>query len=220
MNSAVENIPGPSWRGGIAFWVGLWLAVTSLCLVSAASAMPPPIAAPNADTHPWAIPVQSPAEPDGYRMGQYRTPTPATLRGAQAVDTAAARALWETGPTLFIDVLPRPPKPQDLPEGTVWRDRPRDNIPGSTWLPNVGFGALNPELEDYFRRSLTTLTGGDLGKPLLIYCLTDCWMSWNAAKRALEFGYRQVYWYPEGTDGWLAAGGSLEDSQPLAAPDN
>ncbi len=220
MHSAVENLPRPSWRGGVAFGVGLWLALASFCLVTAASAMPPPIAAPGAGTHPWAIPVQSPAEPDGYRMGQYRAPTPATLRGALAVDTAAARALWDAGQTLFIDVLPRPPKPKDLPEGTVWRDRPRDNIPGSAWLPNVGFGALNPELEAYFRQSLATLTGGDPGKPLLIYCLTDCWMSWNAAKRALELGYRQVYWYPEGTDGWLAGGGRVEDSQPLAAPDN
>jgi len=27
-------------------------------------------------------------------------------------------------------------------------------------------------------------------------------MSWNAAKRALGFGYETVYWLPEGTDGW------------------
>ena len=24
-----------------------------------------------------------------------------------------------------------------------------------------------------------------------------------AAKRALEYGYTHVFWYPEGTDGWL-----------------
>ena len=37
---------------------------------------------------------------------------------------------------------------------------------------------------------------------LLFFCLADCWMSWNAAKRAQEYGYTSVLWYPEGTDGW------------------
>ena len=39
-------------------------------------------------------------------------------------------------------------------------------------------------------------------------------MSWNAAKRALTYGYSQVYWFPEGTDGWDAAGLPLEPSEP------
>ena len=160
---------------------------------------------------------QRPPEPEDYRMEDYRSATPATLRGARVVDTRGARALWEAGDTLFIDVLPRPPKPDNLPEGTIWRDRPHANVPGSVWLPNVGFGGLNPEVEAYFQRSLAVLSAGDKGRPLLFYCLADCWMSWNAAKRALEHGYREVSWYPEGNDGWLADGGSLEDSTPLPA---
>ena len=35
-------------------------------------------------------------------------------------------------------------------------------------------------------------------------------MSWNAAKRALALGYAHVAWYPEGADGWAAAGLPLE----------
>jgi rhodanese-related sulfurtransferase len=30
-------------------------------------------------------------------------------------------------------------------------------------------------------------------------------MSWNAAKQALSYGYTNVAWYPEGTDGWQRA---------------
>ena len=41
-----------------------------------------------------------------------------------------------------------------------------------------------------------------MGQPVLFFCLQDCWMSWNAAKRALGLGYETVYWLPEGTDGW------------------
>ena len=40
-------------------------------------------------------------------------------------------------------------------------------------------------------------------------------MSWNAAKRALSYGYSRVYWYPEGTDGWAAAGGELTEATPV-----
>jgi PQQ-dependent catabolism-associated CXXCW motif protein len=161
----------------------------------------------------WAR-ADAPAEPDGYRLDAYRAPTPATLRGATTVSTAEAHALWQRRATVFIDVLPRPPKPKGLPEGTLWRDPPRDGVPGSLWLPNVGYGGLNPALDRYFRDNLRRATGGDRKTPLLFYCLAECWMSWNAAKRALEYGYIRVYWYPDGTDGWAAAGWPLEELQP------
>lgn len=137
---------------------------------------------------------------------------PATLSGARVVDTAGARALWVAGETVFIDVLPRPPRPK-LPAGTVWHDRQHRDIPGSTWLANVGYGRLPPDLDTWYRERLQELTGGDRTRPILIYCLSDCWMSWNAAKRALEYGYANVTWYPDGTDGWGAAGLPLEERQ-------
>ncbi len=39
-------------------------------------------------------------------------------------------------------------------------------------------------------------------------------MSWNAAKRALALGYRNVAWFPDGSDGWQDAGLPLADAQP------
>ena len=42
-------------------------------------------------------------------------------------------------------------------------------------------------------------------------------MSWNAAKRAIvELGYQDVFWYPDGSDGWEALGFDLErvDAEP------
>jgi hypothetical protein len=44
-------------------------------------------------------------------------------------------------------------------------------------------------------------------------------MSWNAAKRALALGYKNVAWYPEGTDGWAAAALPLVTSEPHPMPD-
>ena len=147
--------------------------------------------------------VAAPDEPAGYRMDDFRSPVPATLAGAVVVDTAGAEALWRRGDVVFIDVMPRAPKPANLPETVIWRDKPRDSIPGAIWLPNVGYGAIAPQTDAYFRDNLFAATEGDETRPVLFFCLEDCWMSWNAAKRAVEdYGYAAVYWYPDGTDGW------------------
>ena len=158
------------------------------------------------------------AEPDGYRLDGYRAPTPATLRGARVITTDEAAELWRRHSAIFIDVLPRPPRPRDLPAGTIWRDKPRANIPGSVWLPDTGYGELAAAMEGYFADGLRQASGGDRAGLLVFYCLADCWMSWNAARRALALGYSNIAWYPEGTDGWAAAGLPLQDSAPEPRP--
>ena len=157
---------------------------------------------------------ESPPEPEGYRVDNYRAPVPATLAGVRVLTTEQAEVIWRSKSAAFIDVLPRPPKPANLPAGTIWRDKPRLNIPGSLWLPDTGYGTLAATTEDYWRDGLARATGGNNAKLLVIYCLEDCWMSWNAAKRALSYGYSNVAWYPEGTDGWQRANLPLADSHP------
>ncbi|ETX13010.1 rhodanese [Roseivivax halodurans JCM 10272] len=151
------------------------------------------------------------AEPDSYRMEEYRAPVPETLQGATVVGVDEAYDLWRDGETVFVDVLPRPPKPENLPEGTIWREKPRLSIPGAAWLPNTGYGDIAPATEAYFTDALETLTEGDRTHPVLFFCLPECWMSWNAAKRAIERGYSSVYWFPEGSDGWSSAGHPTEE---------
>ncbi len=159
------------------------------------------------------------AEPDGYRMDDFRAPVPATLKGATVLDTDTAERLWQSGQALFIDVLPAPERPPNMAPGTLWLPRARHNIPRSLWVADVGFGQLSERLETYFRRALDKATGGDKERPLVFYCLADCWMSWNAARRAMSYGYARVHWYPEGTDGWAAAGLALAAGKPLARED-
>jgi PQQ-dependent catabolism-associated CXXCW motif protein len=154
------------------------------------------------------------AEPGSYRMDEYRAPVPATLKGAHVATTKDVEALIEDKSVLVIDVMPRLPKPDKLPAGTIWRDKPRNNIPGSIWLSNTGYGALSVETEAYFEGALQRETGSDKARKLLFYCMSQCWMSWNAAKRALELGYTNVIWYPEGADGWEKAGHPLVQARP------
>jgi PQQ-dependent catabolism-associated CXXCW motif protein len=172
----------------------------ALLLVALAAAAAPPV-----------------AEPDGYRMEDFRAPVPATLKGARVLTTAEAEALWRAGDAVFIDVLPKPPKPE-LPEGTVWREPPHFDIPGSVWLPDVGYGALNPQMEQWYRDSLASLARGDKARRLVLYCRQDCWMSWNAAKRAVEWGYTNVTWYPGGVEAWGAAKLPLEERAAAPRP--
>ena len=153
-------------------------------------------------------------EPEGYRTDNYRAAVPATLKGARVVTTEDAEAIWHAGSAVFIDVLPHAPKPPNLPPDTVWRDKPRFNIPGSVWLPDTGYGALAVPTEDYLRTGLSRAMRSDRTKLLVFYCQANCWMSWNAAKRALSIGYANVAWYPDGTDGWQQADLPVEESRP------
>lgn len=153
-------------------------------------------------------------EPDGYHGEPYLAEVPATLAGAEVIGDDAARALWLTGVVGFVDALPRAPKP-DLPAGTVWHEPPHETIPGALWLPNTGYAELAPETLDYLRAGLEAVTQGDPTAPLVIFCKRDCWMSWNAARRAVELGYTRVFWYPGGVDGWTERGWALQEAAPF-----
>lgn len=154
-------------------------------------------------------------EPQDYRGEPYRAPVPATLAGAQVIGVAEAIALHEAGRAAFIDVLPRPrARPAGLPEGTVWNEPDHDSIPGATWLWDTGYQALSPAEQTRLRDGIARARADDPGRPLVFFCRTDCWMSWNAARRALDWGHAPVIWFPGGTDAWAQAGRPLVTVPP------
>ena len=158
-------------------------------------------------------------EPAGYRTDNYRAPTPATVAGGKVLDTAGLRALIGRQHPVLVDVLAKQPKPKDRDPAQLWIEPKRDDIPGSVWLPNTGYGDLAPDSRQYLVAALEKLTGGDKAKPVVFYCDKGCWMSWNAAKRAAtELGYTDVYWYPEGVQGWKEAGLDLEPAREFPMP--
>ena len=154
-------------------------------------------------------------EPQGYRTGNYKASTPATSAGGTALDTSTARQLWKDGGAVWIDVLAAPHRPANLPASAVWLPVPRRDIPGSVWLPDVGRGELNANLEAYFRTNLVRITKGRRDTAVVFYCLANCCMSWNAANRSASWGYTRVYWYRDGTDGWEAAKLPLAAAAPV-----
>ena len=189
-----------------------YVAGSTMLCVLVATALLPVCAVPSVAQEHSTAPIEV-AEPADYRMNDFRSPVPKTLKGARVVDAAQAAELAGQG-ALMIDVYPRAPKPAGLPANAIWRSPKHMSIKGAVWLPNVGFGKLANEPEEYFRKGLERLTGNTKDKAIVFFCLKDCWMSWNAAKRAIEWGYTNVIWFPDGTDGWQEIGNELANAEP------
>ncbi|MBU3029087.1 PQQ-dependent catabolism-associated CXXCW motif protein [Paracoccus marinaquae] len=155
-------------------------------------------------------------EPQGYRGEPYSAPVPATLAGAEVIDAERAGALHDAG-VAFVDAYPRRRRPEGLPEGTVWNEPRHDTIPGALWLWDTGYQQLSDAEQARLTDGLAQATAGDGSAPVVIFCRADCWMSWNAAKRALGMGYSQVKWFPGGTDDWVQVlGRELVRAEPVA----
>ncbi len=155
--------------------------------------------------------------PTGYRTEHYRAPTPASVPNATTVNTRELQALLAQESVTLIDVMAATYRPETAFFDGEWLlNEPHTTIKGAVWLPNVGYGTLDSLLQRYFQHYLTRLTNGNPHHPIVFYCILDCWMAWNAAKRAAtELTYQRVYWYRDGMDGWEAAKLPTMEVQPL-----
>jgi PQQ-dependent catabolism-associated CXXCW motif protein len=164
---------------------------------------------------PVAIAESSDFDPEtGLRIHHYTDPVPDEVPGGTVVDTAGVKRLIDAGRVILIDVLSISGVRYDELDGS-WSDyEPRYNIPGSIWLPNVGYGKPSADMLKYFLDAVGEATDGDKGYPVLIYCVSDCWMGWNAVQHLARAGYTSVFWAPRGTDGWVEAGYELELTEP------
>jgi PQQ-dependent catabolism-associated CXXCW motif protein len=149
------------------------------------------------------------AEPQSYWMGTLQGDVPATIAHGHVIHVDALADLIAKSSPVLIDAAEQPRRPSSLAPDAVWKPVVHRNIAGSIWLPGIGQGGLDADRAHVFETRLAKLTHGDLDKPVVVYCHQHCWGSWNGAKRAISFGYRNVYWYPEGVEGWQDAGRDL-----------
>ncbi|MGE0313503.1 MAG: rhodanese-like domain-containing protein [Lautropia sp.] len=139
--------------------------------------------------------------------GAMHGPTPASIPGGQVITTQGLIALVERRqvPVLVFDVLGQP---QSLP-----------NAIAAAWLARPG--SFDDDVQRQATQWLAGLTRGRTDLPLVFYCLSrECWMSYNAALRAIRAGYTNVLWYRGGVEAWTAAGLPLQASAPppVASP--
>lgn len=157
-------------------------------------------------------------EPEGFWTGPIDSPVPGTLAGGKVIHAQEAAEMMKAKDALVIDVSSAPKKPEGMAADALWLPLPHDAIPGSSWIPGAGTGEISQDIDAFFRAYLEQATGGDFEHPIVIYCHEHCWLSWNAAKRAILYGYRRVHWLPEGVEGWRAAGFATAVIKPQAPP--
>ena len=125
--------------------------------------------------------------------GAMHGPTPASIPGGQVVTTKGLIGLvqGQQAPYLLFDVLGQP---ETLPNAVpaVWLSQP---------------GAYNDAVQQQAVQMLAQRTQGRKDVALVFYCLSrECWMSYNAALRAINAGYTNVLWYRGGIEAWKMAG--------------
>ncbi|MBX3599350.1 MAG: hypothetical protein KF863_01910 [Rubrivivax sp.] len=147
------------------------------------------------------------APPAALHAGQMHGPTPASLPGGRLVTTRELATLLRgggaQGGALVFDVL-----------GGA------EQLPGALMaVPAHQPGSFDDAVQREFGRFLQQVTQGRQDRPLVFYCAsTQCWMSYNAALRAVRLGYRQVLWYRGGIEAWKQAGLPLQAAGMAAAP--
>ena len=126
-------------------------------------------------------------------------PTPSSIPGGQVITTQGLQALvsGKQAPFLLLDILGGP-----------------QMIPGAQLaVPAAQPGSFNDATQQQFGQFLQQATQGNKEVALVLYCQSrECWMSYNAALRAINLGYRNVLWYRGGIEAWQAAGQTVQQA--------
>ncbi|PZU09907.1 rhodanese-like domain-containing protein [Sphingomonas sp.] len=150
----------------------------------------------------------------GYRIAAYRGVIPAAPPDVERIDDGEAAKRHDGGHTLFIDLTPARGAVRDAATGEWRLAEPHETIPGAHWFPEAGRGPADAAIDRWFAGGISRLTKGSHRRPIVAFCLADCWMSWNAAWKLRRLGYRAVAWYANGIDGWRDLGRPLVPATP------
>jgi PQQ-dependent catabolism-associated CXXCW motif protein len=178
------------------------VAATASLLVSAQTgAGPDPQAQAQMQQERQDFGVRPPRQLHG---GAMHGPTPASIPGGQVITTPGLVALIQgrQAPYIVFDVLGQP-----------------EALPGAVpaaWLSQAG--TFDDAVQQQAAVMLGQATQGRKEVALVFYCLSrECWMSYNAALRAIQAGYTNVLWYRGGIEAWKAAGLPTQPFEPRQA---
>ena len=131
--------------------------------------------------------------------GAFHGPTPNQIPGGQVITTKGLVPLLRQGIAVQVfDVLGgQQALPNAIP--AAWAAQP---------------GSFDDETQQQLAQMLRQATRGRAETPLVFYCGgPQCWMSYNAALRAIQLGYRNVLWYRGGLEAWQRAGLQVASAQ-------
>lgn len=178
---------------------------SALAIMAMAQAVAAPAAraqntpqAVKAACNPGADPKEPGSDYPGGISQTYGGLTPTSLPGATTISVREAKCMMDRFPDYVVVVAAMDDETRI----------PNANPAGWTASPN-------PEVQAEFARVFGKALGGDKTRPLIFYCHNiRCFMSYNAALRAVQAGYTSVYWMREGTAGWSKAGYAFAPRPP------
>ena len=132
--------------------------------------------------------------PTGWlRQGDFHAATPVAVPGATVITTDELADAIDGGDVAFVLV--------DVLGGEYM-------LPNALSAPGLAYpGNYTDRTQQQAIVWLAQVTGGNPGVPIVLYCSDPmCWMSYNAALRAVAAGYTNVYWYRGGLQAWQMAG--------------
>lgn len=162
-----------------------------------------PAAAPSAELQDFGV-----APTNRLHTGAMHGPTPTSIPGGKVITTSQVAELLRSGAGqyLLLDVLGGP---EMLP-----------NARPAAWLAQPG--SFDDPIQQQAAGAFQQATGGRKDAPIVLYCQSSyCWMSYNAALRAIAAGYTNVLWYRGGIEAWKAAGMSVQGAgggSPAGSP--
>jgi PQQ-dependent catabolism-associated CXXCW motif protein len=133
--------------------------------------------------------------PRSFLQTQVGGPTPTAIPGGRVVTTDQLRVALQSGKRDFILI-------------DAFYAPGHQTIPGAYNIPLAGTGGnfLDYAQGQVFIR-LMQLTNARSDYPIVFFCEgARCWESYNAALRAVNMGFSNVYWYRGGIDAWQEAG--------------
>jgi PQQ-dependent catabolism-associated CXXCW motif protein len=150
------------------------------------------------EDHDWNV-----APTTELRRAAYHAPTPRAIPGGRVVRTTELEAMRTGKPLLYLlDVL----------GGEAHR-----TIAGAFWLAGAGAGDMNAGESRRFLDAVAKFAAGDRNRPIVFFCAdAQCWLSYNAALRAIAAGYTNIMWYRGGLAAWFHAGLPMTQSEPFA----
>lgn len=182
----------------LAIWLCLMVVVLSPLVSAPAFAQSPTRAQIDAACRPGSDP-QTPGD-EAYPGGlspRGSGLTPQYLPGATTVSAREARCMLERFPGQVVIL------------GALGDEQ---LVPGSQ---KVGWAASATADQAQFATAMVQLSGNDKNRPMIAYCHHDrCFLSYNVALRAVQAGYRQVFWMRPGLAGWREAGYALTSPPP------
>lgn len=137
--------------------------------------------------------MRVPASPQ-LHTGAFHGPTPNQIPGGQVITTKGLVPLLQGAGGMRPVVL--------------------DVLGSGVQLPNAisaafasQSGTFRDQTQQQFAQLLKQATRGNLSVPIVLYCQgIQCWMSYNAALRAINLGYTNVLWYRGGLEAWQQLG--------------